>query len=90
MDHELDTQNFEQFDEEGAPHTSAAAAAASTTSTTTSGGGGAAAAGGGKRVAAKADPNFIGYTYKNWEAVQPAGGERGGRKGREGVTSGRG
>eukprot|EP00983_Pelagomonas_calceolata_P015627 496515-Pelagomonas_calceolata.AAC.3 len=26
---------------------------------------------------AKADPNFIGYTYKNWEAVQPSdGGER--------------
>ena len=27
---------------------------------------------------AKADPNFIGYTYKNWEAVQPSdGGELG-------------
>lgn len=23
---------------------------------------------------AKADPNFIGYTYKNWEAVQPNDG----------------
>ena len=81
VDHELDTQNFEQFDEEGATHATAAAASSATTS---SGGGGAAGGSGGghKRVAAKADPNFIGYTYKNWEAVQPAGGESGGEGGR--------
>jgi hypothetical protein len=27
----------------------------------------------GKKPWVKADPNFIGYTYKNWEAVQEAG-----------------
>lgn len=28
-----------------------------------------------KWIAAKTDPNFIGYTYKNFEAVQPEDGE---------------
>ncbi|KAK9825923.1 hypothetical protein WJX81_007164 [Elliptochloris bilobata] len=46
VEHALDTQNFERFDEEAGPP------------------GGS----GGKRWA-RADPNFIGYTYKNWEAV---------------------
>ena len=67
VDHDLDTQNFEQFDEDA-------------TSITAAGGGGAddgGAGGGRKWIAAKADPNFIGYTYKNWEAVQPEG-SRGG------------
>ena len=26
---------------------------------------------GGMKRWARADPNFVGYTYKNWEAVQP-------------------
>ena len=56
VEHELDTQNFEHFDED------------------MSGGG---AAGGRKWGATKADPNFIGYTYKNWEAVHPEAGEPG-------------
>ena len=51
VEHALDTQNFERFDEEAGP----------------------AGGSGGKRWA-RADPNFIGYTYKNWEAVgSPAG-----------------
>jgi len=28
---------------------------------------------GGMKRWARADPNFVGYTYKNWEAVQPGG-----------------
>ena len=47
--HPLDTQNFENFDEQ-AP--------------------GGLNPSGMKRWA-RADPNFVGYTYKNWEAVQP-------------------
>ena len=73
MDHDLDTQNFEQFDEDAASVT----AAAGTSGAQAGGGGGGDAGGAGgsgrKSVAAKADPNFIGYTYKNWEAVQPEG-----------------
>lgn len=49
VEHELDTQNFEQFEDELSR-----------------------AEGSGGRRRAKADPNFIGYTYKNWEAVQPS------------------
>jgi serine/threonine kinase 38 len=57
VDHELDTQNFEQFDEDMA---SAGAGA--------SGGRGAH-----KWQTRAADPHFIGYTYKNWEAVHSDG-----------------
>jgi len=52
VEHELDTQNFENFDEEGNAE---------------SGGSGS------RKYAAKLDPNFIGYTYKNMEAVHPDG-----------------
>jgi len=45
VEHELDTQNFEQFSEEQPLK------------------------GKGNRRWQKTDPNFIGYTYKNWEAV---------------------
>lgn len=45
VEHELDTQNFEQFSEEMAMKGSR------------------------NRRWVKTDPNFIGYTYKNWEAV---------------------
>ncbi|KAG2501795.1 hypothetical protein HYH03_000295 [Edaphochlamys debaryana] len=55
VDHELDTQNFEAFDEDMQ-------------------GGGAGGAGRGNKWLAKADPNFIGYTYKNWDAVTPGEG----------------
>ena len=50
--HELDTQNFEEF-EEKEPSSAAAS----------------------NRRRLRADPNFIGYTYKNWEAVSPREGE---------------
>ncbi len=53
VEHALDTQNFERFDEEAGP----------------------AGGSGGKRWA-RADPNFIGYTYKNWEAVASPSGAR--------------
>jgi len=46
VEHELDTQNFEQFGEEGNVQ------------------------GGRGRRWGKTDMNFIGYTYKNWEAVE--------------------
>lgn len=46
VEHELDTQNFEQFSEEGKGAGSSR-----------------------QRRLAKPDMNFIGYTYKNWEAV---------------------
>jgi hypothetical protein len=46
VEHELDTQNFEQFEEEGGSGSSSSA-----------------------RRWARADPTFVGYTYKNWEAV---------------------
>lgn len=52
VDHELDTQNFEQFEEEGPE-------------------GGASSGSGRKWLNKAADPSFIGYTYKNFEAVQP-------------------
>lgn len=55
MDHELDTQNFEQFDEEGPE-------------------GGSSSGSGRKWLNKAADPSFIGYTYKNFEAVQPPAG----------------
>uniref|UniRef100_A0A7S3QSN2 non-specific serine/threonine protein kinase n=1 Tax=Dunaliella tertiolecta TaxID=3047 RepID=A0A7S3QSN2_DUNTE len=57
VEHELDTQNFEHFDEDmNSQHLGPQK---------------------NKLWLAKADPNFIGYTYKNWEAVQPSdGGER--------------
>ncbi|KAG2449010.1 hypothetical protein HYH02_005764 [Chlamydomonas schloesseri] len=59
VDHDLDTQNFENFDEEMHNH------------------GGLERNGSGRnsKWLAKADPNFIGYTYKSWEAVTP--GEQG-------------
>ena len=57
VEHALDTQNFERFDEEAGPP------------------GGS----GGKRWA-RADPNFIGYTYKNWDAVGLPAGARAGLK----------
>lgn len=50
--HELDTQNFEEFEEKEAASGSAS-----------------------NRRRLRADPNFIGYTYKNWEAVSPRQGE---------------
>lgn len=34
---------------------------------------------GGMKRWARADPNFVGYTYKNWEAVQPGGHDTSGR-----------
>ena len=49
--HELDTQNFEEFEEKEAASGSAS-----------------------NRRRLRADPNFIGYTYKNWEAVSPRQG----------------
>lgn len=52
--HPLDTQNFENFDEQ-AP---------------------VALNPGGMKRWARADPNFVGYTYKNWEAVQPGAHDR--------------
>uniref|UniRef100_A0A7S0R4E5 non-specific serine/threonine protein kinase n=1 Tax=Chlamydomonas leiostraca TaxID=1034604 RepID=A0A7S0R4E5_9CHLO len=58
VEHELDTQNFEHFDED------------------MSGGGGSGSSKP-KAWQAKADPHFIGYTYKNWEAVQPSDAEVG-------------
>lgn len=50
VEHELDTQNFEQLEEEEA-----------------------SAPTGGSRRWARADPTFVGYTYKNWEAVGSSG-----------------
>ena len=47
--HPLDTQNFENFDEQAPVGLNP----------------------GGMKRWARADPNFVGYTYKNWEAVQP-------------------
>lgn len=49
--HELDTQNFEEFEEKEPASNSMSA-----------------------RRRLRADPNFIGYTYKNWEAVSPREG----------------
>ncbi|GFR39844.1 hypothetical protein Agub_g340 [Astrephomene gubernaculifera] len=54
VDHELDTQNFEAFDEESSGHHRSEGMQ-----------------GRGSKWLAKADPHFIGYTYKNWEAVTP-------------------
>ena len=50
VEHELDTQNFEQYDE--GPDAVRGAIAAGT-----------------KRWGSRTDPTFIGYTFKNWEAV---------------------
>ena len=50
--HELDTQNFEEFEVKEPASESMSA-----------------------RRRLRADPNFIGYTYKNWEAVSPRDGE---------------
>lgn len=47
--HPLDTQNFENFDEQAPVGLNPS----------------------GMKRWARADPNFVGYTYKNWEAVQP-------------------
>ena len=47
--HPLDTQNFENFDEQAPAGLNPS----------------------GMKRWARADPNFVGYTYKNWEAVQP-------------------
>lgn len=49
VDHDLDTQNFERFDEDMNMSPGS----------------------GGQKKWTKTDPNFIGYTYKNWEAVHP-------------------
>jgi serine/threonine kinase 38 len=49
--HELDTQNFEEFEEKEPASATA-----------------------GTRRRLQADPNFIGYTYKNWEAISPREG----------------
>lgn len=48
VEHELDTQNFEHFDEDMSMSAGSSR----------------------RKWEGKADPNFIGYTYKNWEAVQ--------------------
>ncbi|EFN54238.1 hypothetical protein CHLNCDRAFT_135759 [Chlorella variabilis] len=50
VEHELDTQNFEQYEDEG----------------------GSGLTPGGSRSRPIADPNFIGYTYKNWDVVHSA------------------
>lgn len=55
VEHELDTQNFEHFDEDRLDHQQEGAAASGL--------------GRGNRWLAKADPNFIGYTYKSWDVV---------------------
>ncbi|PRW59736.1 serine threonine- kinase tricorner-like [Chlorella sorokiniana] len=47
VEHELDTQNFEQYEDDGATGLTP----------------------GGSRSRPIADPNFIGYTYKGWDAV---------------------
>ncbi|CAG9466195.1 unnamed protein product [Pedinophyceae sp. YPF-701] len=52
VEHELDTQNFERFDEDKSFAHSKSSASRSQVK----------------------DPNFIGYTYKNWEAVGAEGG----------------
>ena len=58
LEHELDTQNFEQYeDEEG-------------------GGGTAAGAEARGRSRPVADPHFVGYTYKNWDATDEAARRR--------------
>ncbi|GAB4822162.1 hypothetical protein N2152v2_009208 [Parachlorella kessleri] len=51
LEHELDTQNFEQYDEDRPPASMASGGSVSS------------------RSRPIADPNFIGYTYKNWDAV---------------------
>eukprot|EP00887_Chlorella_sp_A99_P006258 scaffold3.g6258.t1 len=53
--HELDTQNFEQFEEGEAP-----------------GGGAGLTPGTASRSRPIADPHFIGYTYKDWDAATGA------------------
>jgi serine/threonine kinase 38 len=65
LEHELDTQNFEQYeDEEGGDGHGASSGH----------GGGGGASGGESRSRSRpvADPHFVGYTYKNWEATDAA------------------
>ncbi|GLC43366.1 hypothetical protein PLESTB_001335700 [Pleodorina starrii] len=59
VEHELDTQNFEHFEEEGRGPGNPGGMA----------GGGS---GRGGKGLAKAGPHFIGYAYKDWEAAAPA------------------
>lgn len=49
LEHELDTQNFEQYEDNGSKVTP-----------------------GPSRARPVADPHFVGYTYKNWEATDAA------------------
>lgn len=56
VEHELDTQNFEQYEDEEE---------------------GAEVGGGARPSRPVADPHFVGYTYKNWEAVDAAAGGKG-------------
>lgn len=55
LEHELDTQNFEQYEDDEANSSANAAAC---------------------RNRPVADPHFVGYTYKNWEATDAAGGKQ--------------
>ena len=78
LTHELDTQNFEQYEDEGDQACSLSPGASR------------------PRSGPIADPNFIGYTYKNWDVVHAAQGGwgwgllgRGGAAG-SGARTGRG
>lgn len=55
IEHELDTQNFEQYEDDHATNMLPPGSAVS-------------------RSRPIADPNFIGYTYKNWDAVHATQG----------------
>jgi serine/threonine kinase 38 len=66
VEHELDTQNFEAYEDDGAPWAGGARA----------------------RASASADPHFVGYTYKNYDAVGGGGGGGGGAGGGGGGGSG--
>ncbi len=95
VEHDLDTQNFEHFDEEAAPaKVSRGSGAGGLREARSQGamrllatGGGSSpvavvvvvvlvaqgqSGGGNARHGKAADPNFIGYTFKNIEAVQPS------------------
>lgn len=64
---ELDTRNFEHFDEDDSMTAQPQRASPGGTSTASAGGAGPSAGG---SLAAKApDPNFIGYTFKNFLIV---------------------
>lgn len=84
VDHDLDTQNFEHFDEEphqpghngpaqphGGPAPHGAEAAHAAAGQQGHGHVGSLMQGADRKWLAKADPHFIGYTYKSWEAVTP-------------------